>query len=128
MKKISILLAMVLLPLLSQAQSHLPVLVQAPSHDQYLSYNFGIVPLNLRESVDFILTADRTEALHIQRFIVFGITFDGATNCPLILPPGRSCTIRATFWPFRDPFYTGQLIIYLEKSSIFIDLSGWGRP
>ncbi len=127
MKNISMLVLLVLMPLFSQAQSFSSISVKAQAHDQYLSYNFGIVPLNFHQSVDFILTADSTEASHIQRLVVFGMMFDAATNCPTILPPGKSCTIRAIFWPSRDGFYNGQLNIYLEKSSVFIDLSGWGR-
>ncbi len=128
MKNIFVLIAMVLIPLFSQAQNRRPLLVPAPSHDQNLSYNFGTVPLNFRSSVDFTLTADRAQEIHIQRLVVFGMMFNASTNCPTILPPGRSCTIRAAFWPYREGFYTGQLNIYLENSSIFIDLSGWSRP
>ncbi len=127
MKNIFISMMLVLAPLFSSAQSLRPVFVPAPAHDQYLNYNFGTVPVNFRQSVDFVLTADRMLPLHIRHIAVVGMAFNGSSNCPSILAPGRSCTIRASFWPFQEGYYSGQLNVYLEQNSIFINLSGWSR-
>ena len=127
MKKILMLFAFVVAPLFSQAQNTSTILVTTQSHDQYYRYNFGTVTVNFRNSVDFILTAEGPEPTQIRSFSVGGIMYDGSTNCPVVLNPGKSCTFRVSFWPFHEGFFSGQLNIYMATSSIFIDLSGWGR-
>ena len=127
MKNLFILLTLVFAPILSQAQGFATVSLQPQARNQYYDYNFGSVPVNFQQSVDFELKAIGTEPTLIRTIFAFGQGFTNASNCPRILMPGRTCTTRVYFWPPYQGFYNGQLRFDLQESQIFINLSGWGR-
>ena len=124
MKKFLTLVTLILVPIFSQAQSYS---IKSESQDQYLRYDFGLVGVNFRETVDFTLTAKGPEPTLLKSITIGGQMYYASSNCPDVLPVGKACTTRVSFWPSRDGFYPGQLNFYMADSAIYIDLAGWGR-
>ena len=124
MKNLIFTLAMVWAPIFSYAQSSIVISNQAQNQDQYFDYNFGAVFLNTRAYVDFTLTAKGPQPSEIKRITIGGMGYDAATNCPVVLEVGKSCTLRAYFYPqFEGPAW-GDFNIYLNDGNIFIRLFG----
>ena len=125
MKNLIVVLALILAPMLGQAEIQIETLSQGKKN-QFLDYNFGAVNLNWRVHADFTLTEKGPEASEIKRITIGGMGFDADTDCPVKLEPGKSCTLRAFFWPtFEGPAW-GDLNIYLNDGAIYIRLFGNG--
>lgn len=126
MKNIIITFLLMLAPLVSFAQDSLVITSGSQKSDQYLSYNFGAVFLMSNAYVDFTVTAKGPLPTEFKRITISGMGYDAATNCPVVLEVGKSCTLRAYFSPhFEGPAW-GDFNIYLDDGNIFIRLFGNG--
>lgn len=131
MKTIIVLLGLFFAPF-AMAESSLNIEVQSSdvstmAADKYYNYNFGHVWVNQRVYADLTLTATGTAPVDIRRLVIRGSAYDAQSNCPALLPPGRTCTTRVFFWPLHEGSYYGDLIYQLADHNIFVRLYGWAR-
>lgn len=89
-------------------------------------YSFGNQSIHYSQWTYFTLRNNGAEPLYIRGVFIIGSAFDAWTNCPINLPPQRSCLTRVEFRPWYVGFFSGQLRFAYTNDSTYVDLSGWG--
>ncbi len=108
----------------SSLASHAPDIL--PMENQYMSYSFGQVQRNTRQSVVYRLSNTGTTPLKINEIFVEGPGFSANHNCPEVLQPQGSCQTLIYFWPAWQGFHSGRLVWSMEGGDIILSLSGYG--
>ncbi len=124
MKTMILVMTLLFAPLASFAQAQSAVSLEAQGRDQYYNYSFGSVFENTRAYADFTLTARGDAPLEVRRILISGIMYDAYSNCPQILAPMQTCTIRAFYWPRSRGPHWGELTLMLNEGNIYIRLFG----
>ena len=97
--------------------------VQFAFADQFLTQNFGPVPVNSYSTARFLLRAGSQPVETLFDYRPFS-PFDVRNYCPRILPPFRSCPIDVVYWPARPGQDFGRYDLQLRNERITIDLFG----
>jgi len=99
--------------------------IEVQGDTQYLSYYFGRVPLNSRQSVSYTLSnlSDKSD-VKIERITIGGMFYSADTNCPDILKPGQKCLTSIAYWPSFEGSHHGELVWYTSDGIIVLSL--WG--
>lgn len=86
-------------------------------------YNFGHVYVGERRRADFFLSAGAFP-LRVRGMSVWGPYYNASTNCPNVLLPRQTCTIRVHYWPGSPGIHHGQLNVFAGNDRLRVRLHG----
>lgn len=93
---------------------------------QFLSYNFGPVPVNSIRYATYTVKNTGTSPLHFRSSTISGFEFSARHSCSGQLPPQGTCQFEIRYWPMWERWDSGRFFLDFEGSSIQVDLWGQG--
>ena len=123
---ISLLLSFFMYSQVALASSVIPLEVSGTQTNsiQRLSYNFGRVMVHSISQVIFRVSNTGTADIQRERFSMSGADFRAYTDCPVIMPPHESCSLKIVYTPMTVGSDYGQMQMIFNDSGIVIDLYG----
>ena len=124
MKSIILALGMIFSFVASAAHSE-NIEISAYSSKEFLSYNFGTVPVHSRNVIRYNLRNTGTTPLTFHSSYVYGADFSAAHSCRNGLFPGERCQFEVAYWPVFSGMASGQFTLEFHEDDIVLDL--WGN-
>lgn len=104
-----------------------PNLNTSPQDIEYLSIEFGEIPLNETGWVEVGLNAPEDRAMDIYSLMIFGEMYDATTTCGTRLDPGKYCVLDLFFTPTAQGEHYGEMSIKTSEGNVLLKLYGTGK-
>lgn len=124
MKSIILALGMMFSVVAGAAQPE-SIEISAFSPKEFLSYNFGTVPVHSRSVVRYNLRNTGATPLTFRSSYVFGADFSAVHSCRNGLLPGERCQFEVAYWPVFAGMASGRFTLEFNEDDIVLDL--WGN-
>ena len=93
--------------------------------EDFLSYNFGTVFVNSRNSVRYNVRNTGVTPLTFQGAMIYGADFSGVHSCRNGLLPNEVCQFEVSYWPMFAGMSSGRFVLQFVEDEIVLDL--WGN-
>nr|BFD66226.1 hypothetical protein HAGR004_12480 [Bdellovibrio sp. HAGR004] len=98
----------------------------SPTDIDYLSLEYGEVPINQTALAEIGINAPPDRNLNINELLIFGDMFAATTNCGATVEAGKYCLIDIYFAPTATGDHYGEMSIKTSEGNILLRLYGTG--
>lgn len=98
----------------------------SPTDIDYLSLEYGEVPLNKTVLAEIGINAPSDRALNITELLIYGQMYAATTDCGDTVEAGDYCVIDIYFTPTAKGEHYGEMSIKTSEGNILLKLYGTG--
>ena len=125
MKSIILAIGMIFSVVAGAAQAQTIEVSAFSQTEDYISHNFGTVPVHTRSLVRYNLRNTGSTPLTFRSSYVYGPDFSAVHSCRNGLLPGERCQFEVSYWPVFAGMSSGRFVLEFNEDDVVLDL--WGN-